>query len=684
MRRGSDAARRAGGRGDLPELLAPAGCEAAFLAAVAAGADAVYLGGKQFSARAFADNFDDEMLARCIALAHAHGVRVYVTVNTLLYDPELPHAVAYAARLYEMGVDALICADVGLAAHLRAHLPALPLHASTQFSLHSTTGAREVADLGFTQVVVARELPREEIERIVEGAPETIEVFVHGALCVSHSGQCLFSSLVGGRSGNRGVCAQPCRLPYNEGRYLLSLKDLSLAAHITSLIDAGVASLKIEGRMKSPDYVGRVTAIYRRLLDERRNASHAEMAELERIFSRSGTTDGYYVGAPNGDMMGVRRDADKAESRAVAAAPLPALPPIPLRAEVCLRAGEPARLTMRSPSGREATVRGETPASARSAPLTADAVYTRLAKLGQTPFSLSREALSLTLDEGLNLSPAALNALRRDAVACLLDTTRTAVPLPSPTRGGEPPFASLGRTALVMTAAQYEVLRLEEPSSFDLVFLPLWLRDDVGSPPCGVYLPPVIFDGEEPEIRQRLDDARRRGATHALVGNPAGIALAREAGLTPVGDHRLNITNCEAALYYRRHGVIGAVLTPELTPAGMRALGGQAIVYGHIPLMLTERCMMRPLGGCRVCGEKPLVDRRGVAFPILRLPPHRNLILNSVPTYLGDRRDLLPAGLGTHFLFTCETPRRVREVLAAYRQAAPLPFAVRRTMKNRR
>ena len=239
--------------GELPELLAPAGGEDAFLAALAAGADAVYLGGQAFNARAYAENFDDETLARCVALAHARGVRVYVTLNTLLYAPELAAATDYAARLFRMGVDAVIVADVGLADHLHRHLPGLELHASTQLSLHSTAGAAEVADLGFTQVVAARELPQKEIERLVAGAPETVEIFLHGALCVSHSGQCLFSSQVGGRSGNRGACAQPCRLPYNGGKYLLSLKDLSLAGHIPELIASGVSTLKIEGRMKRPE-----------------------------------------------------------------------------------------------------------------------------------------------------------------------------------------------------------------------------------------------------------------------------------------------------------------------------------------------------------------------------------------------------------------------------------------------
>lgn len=665
----------------LPELLAPAGSEEAFFAALSAGADAIYLGGKQFSARAYAENFDDETLARCLAAAHARGVKVYVTMNTLLYEPELADAVRYAARLSALGVDALICADVGLAAYLHQNLPEFPLHASTQLSLHSTAGAREVSDLGFTRVVLARELPAAEIATAVEEAPETIEIFLHGALCVCHSGQCLFSSLVGGRSGNRGECAQPCRLPYNGGKYLLSLKDLCLARHIPALISSGVESLKIEGRMKRPEYVGRVTAIYRRLLDEGRSATDEEYRELEKIFSRTGFTDGYYTGHPASPMTGVRRETDKEESRGEIYC-VPSLPPVPLRAELTILAGEPATLTLRTPDGREATARGDIPESARSAPLTEESVCGRIAKLGGTPYCLSPGDITLRLGAGLNLPPASLNALRRMAVGQLTAPARPAREVPAPTRI-DPGFTGEGRSALFWSAAQYAALG-EERDFFSLIFLPLWEYDKAQNPPAGVWLPPVIFDGEEPEIRLLLEKAAARGARYALVGNPGQVRLAREAGYRVIGDFRLNILNSHAAAYWRAHGVEDAVLSPELTPAGMRDIGGRAIVWGRIPLMLTERCYMKPLGGCGKCGEVTLTDRRGAVFPLLRVPPHRNLILNSVPTYLGDRRELIPADVREHFLFTCETPAECRRIIHAYRGGEPLPFEVRRFPKTRR
>lgn len=310
----------------LPELLAPCGSYEAVRAAVGAGADAVYLGGKRFNARANACNFGVDELRAAIDYCHSRGVRVYVTLNISQYDRELSDALSYAGTIYEMGADAVIAADMGLITLLRRRLPELPVHASTQAVVHNLPALHLLADLGVTRAVVARELPREALSVMCRESPVEIEVFVHGALCVSCSGQCLLSAVMGGRSGNRGECAQPCRLPYeplSAGRtahgkeYPISLRDLCLADHIPELISIGVTSLKIEGRMKSPGYVGGVTRIYRTLLDERRAATQAEVDALRRIFSRGGFTDAYFTGTGNSlrNMLGVRSERDKAESR---------------------------------------------------------------------------------------------------------------------------------------------------------------------------------------------------------------------------------------------------------------------------------------------------------------------------------------------------------------------------------
>ncbi|MBR6513837.1 MAG: U32 family peptidase [Clostridia bacterium] len=295
----------------LPELLSPAGSPEALRAAVAAGADAVYIGGSAFNARINATNFTIEQIKEAADYCHKRGVRLHVTVNILILDREMIDALEYIKQLYLCGVDALICADMGLAREVHRLFPDLELHGSTQMSGHNLEAAKLMADMGFARMVTAREMRRDDIAYLCKNSPIDVEIFIHGAICVSHSGQCLMSSLIGGRSGNRGLCAQPCRMQYNGG-YPLSIKDMCLATHIPEIIDMGVRSLKIEGRMKSPDYVYGVTRIYRRLLDEKRSATPNEIKELEALFSRSGFTDGYYAGKISKAMNGIRSESDKA------------------------------------------------------------------------------------------------------------------------------------------------------------------------------------------------------------------------------------------------------------------------------------------------------------------------------------------------------------------------------------
>ena len=297
----------------LPELLAPCGSYEALVAAVEGGADAVYFGGTAFNARMNAKNFDRDGIRNAVAYCHERGVKAYITLNTQIYDRELKQALEQAAFCYQAGADALIVADVGLIQLIKKHIPKLPLHASTQMTAHSLDGAERLYDMGLSRVVVARELSRENIRALCTSRAE-IELFIHGAICVSVSGQCLMSAMLGGRSGNRGQCAQPCRMCYG-GEYPLSIKDMCLASHIPELIDMGVSSFKIEGRMKSPSYVYGVTKIYRRLLDERRSATDKELTELQRLFSRSGFTDGYYTGNVDSRMLGIRTDKDISDSR---------------------------------------------------------------------------------------------------------------------------------------------------------------------------------------------------------------------------------------------------------------------------------------------------------------------------------------------------------------------------------
>ena len=668
-------------RYDLPELLAPAGSEDALLAAIAGGADAVYLGMREgaSNARTLAENFDREQLTRLIPFAHAHGVRIYVTLNTLTYERELDEIASLAEFLYHAGADGVIVADIGLAACIRERAPHLPLHASTQAFAHSTRTANALADLGFTRVVLARELSEGDIRTVTQNARPETEIFLHGALCVSHSGECLFSSLVGGRSGNRGACAQPCRLPY-DGKYPLSLKDYSLARHIPALIDSGVASLKIEGRMKSPAYVYGVTRIFRRLLDERRVATDAEMTELARIFSRDGFTDGYFTGKLT-KMGGVRRDEDKQASRTGETQP-PAPPTLPLTAEATVKANQPTTLTLRftSRDGRtySGTATGEPPSPAQNAAITAESLTARLGKLGGTGFALAD--IELALDDGLFLPVGALNALRRDAVAALVRELshgeQADVTLPE--QSASPLHEEPKTTALFYRADTYAKTDRKGIDVSFLAFSAAIEAEDLL--PEGVALPPVLFDSEEDRVKEALCALQKRGVRYALVSTLGAISLAKECGLIPYGDLRLNIANKRAAAIVRKMGVCGFIASAETVPAAASSLGGATITYGRIPLMLTERCFVKEFYGCDRCGKVSLTDRRGIAFPVIREYVHRCLILNSLPTYLADTPSFDKISR-THMIFSIEKPEEAEKILRAYRAHTPLPFPVRRAFK---
>ncbi len=666
----------------LPELLAPAGDFECLLAAVEGGADAVYVGGKAFGARAYAKNFELEELERAVVYCHLHSVKLYVTVNTLVYDKEMEELSNYAAALWDIGVDALIISDLGAIREIRRRVPELELHASTQMSVHSTDGAKMAASLGCSRVVLARELSYCNICSTTENSPIETEVFLHGALCVCHSGQCLFSSLVGGRSGNRGECAQPCRLPYGGG-YPLSLSDLSLADHVERLIDSGVASLKIEGRMKSPEYVYTVTSIYRRLLDERRSANESESLALRAAFSRGGFTDGYFTSRVFSKMTGIRSDEDKSKTKELGEKHFSPMTR-KITADAKILRGAPAELTF-SLDGRAVTVYGDTPSEAISAPLTESGVKERLARLGGTYLSLDANDISVSLDEGLNLSPASLNALRRAAADALTSSKRT------PTSRSFEPYAAKKsskklNTALFLSADLLTKIYKDALSELDIVFAPLFDYARVADRANGVYLPPVITDGERPRVLEGIKSAIKAGAKYALVGNIGHVELIRGLELLPIGDFRLNVTNSLAREAYADLGVADTLLSAELTLPMARDIGGGAIIYGRIPLMLTERCFMKENFGCERCSDCALTDRKGAKFPIVREFEHRNLILNSTVTYMGDKlSELSRYGIAhRHAIFSVESEGEAASALEAMKLGISLPaYASVRRMGKR-
>lgn len=660
-----------------PELLCPAGSVASLEAALEGGADAVYLGSTQLNARAHAQNFDAEQLRVAVRTAHARGVKVYQTLNTLVTDRELTQYLDAAREAARIGVDALIVADVGAAELVRRTIPSLELHASTQMSGHNALMAKHLAARGFTRMVVAREISRQDLVQLLQESPIEIELFVHGALCVCHSGQCLFSSIVGGRSGNRGECAQPCRLPYGErgASYPLSLKDLSLAAHVPELAALGVASFKIEGRMKSPEYVFETAATFRRLIDENRGATETEMSRLAQAFSRGGFTDGYYSGRIGRGMLGVRSENDKAMSRDVI--PFGGLTSrVPLKLRFQMRAGVPVMLSL-SDGVRTVTVEGDIPETARTAPMTEEAVLRSLCKMGNTPYAVKNATADV--EAGLMLPVSRLNELRRRATEALLDAAQPPVREELPERRQIP----VVRRVSMRSASFYrpEQISSSARSYFDRIYLPLFSHTPLAN---GVLLPPVIFDSAREAVLERLIQAKNAGAKWALVGNAGHLDLVRQSGLCPVGDLRLNVTNAESAAFWEQQGVEQCILSPELTLPQLRDVGGNTaiIVYGRLPLMVTEKCVSREIADCRACnaGEAVLTDRKGIRFPVLREWEHRSLIVNSLPTCMSDRQESLTrAGLTAwHFLFTVETLEETDRVIHAFCERQPVLGTVRR------
>ena len=671
------------------ELLSPAGSPESLRAAVQSGAGAVYLGWGDFNARRSAKNFSDEEFADALRYCHERGVRVFLTLNTLLTDRELPRALETATAACRMGVDSVLVQDWGLFDLLRQALPDLPLHASTQMSLFTSGGCREMAADGCERVVIARECSAADTAEICKNCPAEVEVFVHGALCMCYSGQCEMSALIGGRSGNRGRCAQPCRLPYGVNEpakksYPLSLKDSCLADRLGEMAEMGVACLKLEGRMKRPEYVAVITRIYARLLAEGRRPTAAEKAELEQAFSRSGFTDWYWQGRHGAGMFGTRPenapDPKELFAQAKAAYEKGDQRTVPVRFACTVRAGAPCTLTAETEDGRAVTVTGPVPEAARSRAVTAEELCQRLRKTGGTAYRC--KAVTAEVDEGLSLPASAVNALRRDALAALTDARtappkRRELPVPPPP-AGDRAAAAPRFTVSVTTAAQLtpQLLALGPAR----VYVPLELLAAFTALPeadtewCAI-LPRVWRDRDEAELRRWLDHAKALGVTAVLAGNIGHLSLVRDTGLAVYGDYGLNVFNGRALDYLRKKGLSSACLSFELRFARLRdlpkCLPAEAIVYGRLPLMITENCLIENAGACRCDRPNFLTDRTGAAFPLLPAYGHRTEIQNSRVLWLADRPEYRRLGLSfARLRFTTETPEECLRVFRDYQAGA--------------
>ena len=671
------------------ELLAPAGSPEAVTAAVQAGADAVYLGYGSFNARRNAKNFSEEEFAAAVSYCHLRGAKVYLTLNTLVTDRELPQAAQLARRASELGADAVLVQDLGVARMLRQTVPDLPLHASTQMTLHSLDGVKAAADLGMTRVVLARELGREEIAYICRSSPIEIEVFVHGALCMCYSGQCFFSSVVGGRSGNRGLCAQPCRLKYGwDGRareYPLSLKDLSLAGHLRELEEMGVACAKIEGRMKRPEYVAVVTAIYARAIREGRDPTAEELEQLRLAFSRQGFTDGYFTNRTGPKMFGVREKEEEPRELFQRARELylkeePRRAPVKLYAMV--RRGEPAQVAAEDAEGRVAAVSGPVPEEAEHVALTREKVEGQISRTGGTPFSC--ESARAYVEEGLSLPLSALNALRRQALQELADRR-----LELPRRRQEEFHPGVRyenrRQPPVLTVS----VRLAEQVTRELCALKpalLYLPAEEGAAhpekvelalsmgvPVAAALPRVMFDRERDAVLDQLLRLRELGVTQALAGGWGMLPLARELGFTLRGDYGLGVYNSQTLKELKRLGFASATASFELKLAQIRDISKpvdiEMLVYGRLPLMLTQNCLIRThTGRCTCENNNRLTDRKGEQFPVVKAFGCRSEILNSKKLFLADKAaEWKKIGLWAgRLMFTTENARECVQVLERY------------------
>ena len=659
------------------ELLAPAGSWESMVAAVFAGADAVYLGAGAFNARRRAVNFELDVasprsLAAAVAFCHVRGVQVHLALNTLITQRELPEALEVAKAAAAAGVDALIVQDRGLARLLKAACPTLPLHASTQLTCHTPSGVDRLREDGFSRVVLSREMTKEEIAACVGRGCE-VEVFVHGALCMSVSGQCELSAFLGGRSGNRGLCAQPCRLPFAAGHFpkeeaALSLKDNSLYPHVSELAKLGVDSLKIEGRMKRPEYVAAAVAVFRGALDGTPPDLQLQN-DLKAVFSRHGFTDGYFTGKRDGEMFGVRRYEDVQAADGAVLSRLSRLyekepARIPVQLTLAVETDTPATLVA-SDGTYTVTVAGELPQVAISRPLSPERATEQLQKTGGTPY---RATVLCNIEEGLTLPASALNALRREALEQL--TARRGAPRAIPfapldlPKTALPPFETGRLVARVANLSQIE-------GDADCWVVPLGSIPNV--PRWWVEIPRGMF-GRETEILSALRNAKEHGAAAAVCPTVGAFPLAVEAGLSPVAGWSMHITNVHALSAAAESGAVAAVASVELSLpqlAFAKAGGCGVFAYGRQPLMLMRNCPVSAAKGCASCGGS-LTDRKGVSFPVMCAGGCSEL-LNSVPLYLADRLDELRDFAFLYLHFTDESPKRVAQVVEEYRNGGHPP-----------
>ena len=670
------------------ELLAPAGSMDALRAAVQNGANAVYLGCGTFNARQSAKNFTPQTLKDAVKYCHIRGVDVHLTLNTLVSDKEIPQVSDLIRHAASCCVDAFIVQDLGVVQLCRQIAPHIAIHGSTQMTVHSLSGVQMCAAMGIKRVVLSRELSREEIRYICSHSPIEIEIFAHGALCMCYSGQCYMSAMIGGRSGNRGRCAQPCRQSYGythwESKYPLSLKDNCLVHYLQELEEMGVASIKLEGRMKRAEYVATVTAVYRKALDDGQ-VTNPMVEALMTAFNRQGFTDGYYTHRINRKMFGIREDTKEDAEWLQAArnsyeAGETQLVDISFRGVVST---DGSFLSATDPEGRTCQVAGPIPELARNIPLTGQALAQRIAKTGGTPYRCVE--VRTHVDPGLTISAAAVNAMRRDVLNQLTalrarredHPIRKAAPIPNHKGSKGIP----GLTIQITSREQLTPKLVNTETTMLYVPIHILMEDQnllhtlARRGRVAAVLPRIVHDGELPKIQHDMAVLHDMGIRDVLVGNIGLLIPARDAKMRIHGDFGLNIFNSASMNVLRDLQLASATLSFEMTLPQIRdvskGVNAELIVYGRLPLMVTEHCLMKNRTGECSChtGPAKLTDKTGAEFPIIKDGNTcRSVLLNGKKLSWLDRQDdLAKLGLwAIRLYFTTENAREVDRIINDY------------------
>lgn len=652
----------------MMEILAPAGGREQLEAAVLSGADAVYLGAKNFNARRNASNFEDTDLCETVSYCHSHNVKVHVTLNTLVCDNEIPLLIEEVKNIAKAGVDAVIVQDLGVARIVRETVPDLEMHASTQMTIHNLSGVQAAKELGFKRVVLSRELSLEEIRYICENTDVEIETFVHGALCMCMSGACYLSSMIGGRSGNRGLCAQPCRLDFQfkDKDHALSLKDMSYIPNLRELEKAGVCSVKIEGRMKRPEYVAAAVSACR----QAREGLVPDMDSLKAVFSRQGFTDGYYTGKRTADMFGYRSHEDVLSSEKVLKS-LRAIYKgennyIPVNMSIFLSEYKSSILTV-SDGAESVSVTGDVCEKAQNSAADYSLCLKYLSKTGNTPYYL--ENLSVDVEGSPFVSAGYLNNLRRDALD-LLSAQKGCIK-PHPCKETVlPSFPKHETTKKEIRVRALTFHQISFLSDADFVILPL---DEILENPQKAEetknliaeISPILFVSEERKLEEKLKTLKEIGIDDVLTDNIGALYLAKKLGFNVHGGYGLNILNTVSLSEYERMGLCDALLSFENHAAKIKDFGGSLkrgiLSYGFLPLMKTRACPLKSKDGCQNCkGRGMIKDRMGNDFLYLCSGRQFGTLLNSVPLYVSDK-DI--KGIDFEMLyFTQESPERCKEI----------------------